>query len=326
MIASSPVRFSRVDARAAVEGKLRFRGGVALASSDRDFGGLSGLLVSADGSRFVAVTDEAHWVTGSLEYEGGNLLRAVGDTIAPLLDLESKPLADKAGDAEGLASTSGNDISGDIIVSFEGDHRVWRYPFEKSGVHAVPVNVPIPAEVHGAPRNGGLEGITLYTDDMLFGVSERYRDEAGDYRAWFIPLPRTDSSAKSGGMEGTAALPTGRAVSLRPIHPFAMTDVRRLADGDLLTLERRYSAVKGVGSQLRRIPRAAIEAAAATGAAAPLDGELVADFDAAYEIDNMEGLAVRVGESGETLVYTVSDDNFNRPVQSTLLLMYELLP
>jgi hypothetical protein len=102
--------------------------------------------------------------------------------------------------------------------------------------------------------------------------------------------------------------------------------VRALPNGDVLTLERRYSAAKGVGIQLRRIPRASIAAAAQSGAATPLDGELVAVFDAAYEIDNMEGLAVRTGARGETLVYAVSDDNFNRPVQRTLLLMYELLP
>jgi len=319
LLKSSPTRFSRADATATTQGKLHFRGGVELRSSDDGFGGLSGLLVSTDGSRFVAVSDEAHWVTGSLEYAGGNLARAVGDTIAPLLDLEGKPLADKTGDAEGLASTGGNDITGDLFVSFEGDHRVWRYPFAKSGVEAVPVNLPIPAEVQGAPRNGGLEGITLVADGMLFGVSERFRDEAGDYHAWFLPIPPANP-------RGGAVAATARAVSIRAISPFAMTDVRRLADGDLLTLERRYSAVKGVGSQFRRIPRASVEAAAASGAATPLDGELLANFDAAYEIDNMEGLAVRTGEGGETLVYVVSDDNFNRPVQSTLLLMYELLP
>ena len=35
----------------------------------------------------------------------------------------------------------------------------------------------------------------------------------------------------------------------------------------------------------------------------------------------MEGLAVRVGPHAETLVYAVYDDNFNSPVQRTLMLM-----
>jgi hypothetical protein len=298
------------------------------------------LLVSSDGARFIAVSDEAHWVTGALVYKGESLVGALGDTIAPMLGLDGRPLEGKHGDAEGLASADGNDITGDLFVSFEGDHRIWRYPFARDGVLAVPVNIPLPREVLGAPRNGGLEGITGFAQGLMFGVTERFRDAGGEYRAWFVPttLPTTPSTrngspritAAGDGQPGNGATSDGapgtRAVSLRAMSPFAMTDVRRLPGGDVLTLERRYSAAKGVGAQLRRIPGAVMEAAAGAGSALPLDGELVANFDAAYQIDNMEGLAVRTGARGETLVYAVSDDNFNRPVQRTLLLMYELLP
>jgi len=319
LIQSQVRKFSRTDAAAVMQGKLRFRGGVRLSSPDGDFGGVSALLVSADGARFVGVSDEAHWLTGSLEYQDGNLVRVSGETIAPLLDTQGRPLSSKSGDAEGLASTSGNDISGDLLVSFEGEHRVWRYPFDKGGVLAVPVNVAVPAELHSAPHNGGLEGITLFSDGLFFAVSERYRDAAGDYRAWVLPL-----EAAASPQQTTAA--TGRAVSIKPMPPFAMTDIRRLPGGDLLTLERRYSPAKGVGIQLRRIAGAAVYAASRADKAKALDGEVVANFDATYEIDNMEGLAIRTGSNGETLVYAISDDNFNRPVQATLLLMYELLP
>jgi hypothetical protein len=281
----------------------------------------------------VAVSDEAHWVTGTLEYRDGKLSGATGGLIAPLLGLDGRPLEGKTGDAEGLASANGNDTTGDLFVSFEGDHRVWRYPFEADGVLAVPTGVPIPHDVVGAPRNGGLEGITDFSPGLLFGVTERYRDAAGEYRAWFVsttlpttPSTRNGSGGSSGG-DAAADAAESRAVSLRALAPFAMTDVRRLPDGDVLTLERRYSAARGVGAQLRRIPRAAMEAAAgsATSAGMPLDGEIVASFDGSYEIDNMEGLAVRRA-GASTIVYAVSDDNFNRPVQRTLLLMYEMLP
>lgn len=333
---SRPVAFARDGNTGDTRGRLAYRGGLELRSPDRDFGGLSAILVSTDGLRFVAVSDEAHWVTGTLEYRDGKLAGATGGLIAPLLGLDGRPLEGKHGDAEGLASANGNDTTGDLFVSFEGDHRVWRYPFEADGVLAVPTNVPIPHDVTGAPRNGGLEGITDFSQGLMFGVTERYRDAAGEYRAWFVSttLPTTPSTRNGGAAEGSngaAASDTteSRAVSLRALTPFAMTDVRRLPDGDVLTLERRYSAARGVGAQLRRIPRAAMEAAsgatAAPGGGMPLDGEVVASFDAAYEIDNMEGLAVRRA-GASTIVYAVSDDNFNRPVQRTLLLMYELLP
>lgn len=324
-IESSPIGFSRTDRTATSEGRLRFLGGIRLTSSDPDFGGLSALLVSTDGSRFVAVSDQAHWVTGRLRYDDGRLIGVEGDRIAPMLGLDGQPLSYKSGDAEALASTSGNDIDGDLLVGFEGRHRIWRYPFARDGVAARPSKVPVPEELHGAPRNGGLEGITLLAGDVFFCVSERYRDGRGDYRAWFLTLPAPEPEDTVLIARGARAAAV-RHVSIRAILPFAITDVRRLPAGDMLTLERRYSAVKGVGSQLRILPRAAVEKAARSGSLVPLDGRVIASFDADFEIDNMEGLALRQTEDGRTLVYLLSDDNFHRRMQSTLLILYELMP
>ncbi len=296
-------------------GKLRFRGGLELKSPDDAFGGVSGLLVSRDGASFVAISDEAHWITGTLGYEGERLASATGGLIAPLLDRAGLALDDKSGDAEGLASTNGDDTTGDLFVSFEGNHRLWRYPFAEAGVRSIPRDVPLPPETRLAPRNGGLEGIATLDDRWLVALTERHRDRAGDYHGWLIRYatrPGDDA-------------PESRPLALKAVPPFAVTDVRRLPDGDLLTLERRYAAATGVGMQMRRIPKEAIEAAMTGEPAAPLDGEVVANLDADWRIDNMEGLAVRIGERGETLLYVVSDDNYS-PVQSTLLLLFELLP
>jgi hypothetical protein len=54
-----------------------------------------------------------------------------------------------------------------------------------------------------------------------------------------------------------------------------------------------------------------------------LEGRVIAEFLPPVTVDNFEGVAVRRGEDGETLVYVLSDDNFN-PDQRTLLLMFEL--
>lgn len=232
-----------------------------------------------------------------------------------MLDTRGVPLDRTSGDAEGLASTDGNDTTGDLLVSFEGRHRLWRYPFAQAGVDAIPRNVPLPPEALRAPRNGGLEGIATLGGGLLLALSERHRDLAGDYRAWLVHYePAAPDAVKD------------RALALRPVPPFAITDVRVLPDGDLLTVERRYAATTGVGMQMRRIPRDMLARAVAGELSSPLDGDVLVNLDANWRIDNMEGLAVRVGERGETLVYVVSDDNFNRPIQSTLLVMYELLP
>jgi hypothetical protein len=55
-----------------------------------------------------------------------------------------------------------------------------------------------------------------------------------------------------------------------------------------------------------------------------LDGEVVADVGMNFVIDNMEGLSVRKTADGKTLVYAISDDNFNAPLQQTLVMMFEL--
>ncbi|HEY2773192.1 MAG TPA: esterase-like activity of phytase family protein [Candidatus Binatia bacterium] len=320
-IESRPVGFERDDPKQTSQGKIVFRGGLELRSSDRDFGGLSSLLISPDGKQFISISDESHWVIGTLSYKDGRLTDAEGKTIAPMLDLDGIALIGKAGDAEGLATGDADGGFGDLFISFEGNHRVWRYPFSGKGVRSLPVNIPLPREALNAPGNGGLEGITRFSDGRLIAVTEHDRNKQGNYRAWilpFTPVGKTPDPAPD------ALKP--KPVSFKPISPFSMTDLRQLPGGDLLTLERHYDPVSGVRIQMRRIPLAAVERAAKEGPAVPLDGEIVCSLDGGYEIDNMEGLGVRVGEKGETLVYWVSDDNFNHPLQRTLLLMFELRP
>ena len=307
-------------------GKLLYRGGLQMDSGEAAFGGLSAIVVSADGSRFVAVTDESHWILGRLTYEDGNLSGATGERIAPLLAPDASPVRDKPtalrgkptalrgkdGDAEGLAATSAG-LDGDLFVSFEGDHRLWRYAFGRDGVLAVPTGMPLPADARSASPNEGIEGLTLLRDGRLLAMSERFRDEARRFRAWLMPAQHVD-----GNVANASATEIAEPLALAPLEPFSLTDVRQLDNGDLLTLERRYHPGSGVGMQMRRIPASLVHGGAV------LDGEVVAELGAGFTIDNMEGLSVRRGESGETLVYVVSDDNFNAPAQRTLLMMFEL--
>jgi hypothetical protein len=298
-IAATSMPMSTGEGATKTLGKLRHRGTLRLASDDDDFGGISGLIVSPDGERFLAITDSSHWLTGRLSYRDGKLVGISGSEIGPLLDLDGNRLAGKGGDAEGLAGS----IDGDVFVSFEGDHRVWRYGFGRDGLGARPAPVGTPSDLSGAPSNKGLEGITLLSDGQLLALSEAYVDDGGNYRGWLI------------SPDGTA---TSRALALKPRMPFQLTDVRQLANGDVLTLERRFNTIGGVGFHMRRI------AGTSVSKDAVLDGPVIADAGMNFIIDNMEGLEVRQGTDGETLVYLVSDDNFNAPLQQTLIMMFEL--
>ena len=188
--------------------------------------------------------------------------------------------------------------------SFENRHRIWRYPFGKDGLDAKPVAVVTPKDLRNAPSNGGLEAITLLPENRLLAITEEYFDANGNIRAWDINL-------KSG---------VASDLTFRRRMPFDITDVRQLPGGDLLTVERRFNRIGGVGFEMRRFPSANVKPGSV------IDGEVLADVAMNFNIDNMEALAVRKGENGETLVYILSDDNFNRPLQQTLLMMFELKP
>lgn len=296
-IKSTAIPFSTGEDAKSTAGKLVHRGSLRLTSTEREFGGISGLIVSDDGARFLAITDSSHWLTGTLRYRDGKLVGAAGVEIAPLLAPDGVPLSGKDGDAEGLSGS----LDRDVFVSFEREHRIWRYPFGSAGLGAKPSEVATPAALKRAPVNGGLEGIATLSDGRLLALSESFHDDAGDIRGWLLK-PGSDPAA----------------LTLKRRMPFDLTDVRQLSNGDVLTLERRFSRAGGIGFQMRRVPGASIAADAV------LDGEVVADVGMNFMIDNMEGLSVRKDEDGRTLVYAISDDNFNTPLQQTLLMMFEL--
>ena len=298
-IESTPLRLNVGQQQEKGIGKLIFRGSLRLTSSDKDFGGLSALHVSDDRTHFLAISDVSHWVTGTLSYSDGKLTGVQGIQIGPLRDLDGHPLIGKNGDAEGLAVSP---AFATAYVSFEGDHRIWGYELN-NGLDTTPYVVPTPVELNQAPGNGGLEGIAMLHGGRLLALTESFKDTAGNFHGWIIPM----------GVKGKI-----EPLALKPRAPFELTDVRELPNGDILTLERRFSRIGGVGFEMRRIPAKAV----APGAV--LDGDVIADAGMSYVIDNMEGLSVNRGPKGETLVYIISDDNFNHPLQQTMLMMFEL--
>jgi hypothetical protein len=297
-ISARPVSFALDSEGPKAVGKLAHLGSLRLTSPDSDFGGISGLIVSPDGKTFLAITDASHWLTGKLTYTDGRLTGLTGKEIAPLRDLSGKPLQGKAGDAEGLAGS----LDGDVYVSFEGDHRIWKYAYGKDGLDAKPVAVKVPANLAKAPGNGGLEAITLLSDGKLLAITESYENADGDIRGWLI-----DPAGKA-----TAPL------ALKRRAPFDVTDARQLENGDVLTLERRFNRVGGVGFAMRRIKADALKPGA------PIEAEVIADAGMNYLIDNMEGLSLRKTGDGRTLVYLISDNNFNKPLQQNLIMLFEL--
>ena len=105
---------------------------------------------------------------------------------------------------------------------------------------------------------------------------------------------------------------------LKDTDGFNITDAAGLADGSRLVLERFFLWSEGVKMRLRHL------AAEAIGPDARPTGRTLLEADSSFEIDNMEGLGVRHGRDGETVLSLISDDNFNHILQRTIFLQFML--
>jgi YD repeat-containing protein len=273
-------------------GPLEFRGGLQL-SGEGVFGGCSGAVVSADGATLLTVNDEGAWLEARLGYDGaGRLVGATLARVGNLRGLEGQPLAGKDdGDAEALAPLPG----GGLLVGFERNHRLWRYVDAARGLDQAAQLVATPAELRSAPANGGLEALAAFADGRVLALTEDLADGAA----------RVGWLGQGGSWE---------RLLYEPAPDFSPSDAAALANGDALVLERAYSPEQGARARVVRVPAAALRGGAR------LRGELLGEVRPPLA-DNFEGVAVRQDASGRTLVYLLSDDNFDRRGQRTLLLL-----
>ena len=291
-----PVALNPRDPTQATVGSLTYRGGIAIASPDGRFGGLSGLVVTPSGD-LISVSDRGFWLIARLVLdERGYLVGVTDGEMGRLAGPGGLPVGRRQQDAEEIALLP----DGTAIVSFEHDHRLWRYhpaaiPFQGKVEPVVP-----PAGIERLPPNGGIEALAHLSDGRLLALVEGL-------------------SAPDGGRLGWVRAPSGAwdALSYLPAPDFLPSGAAGLANGDVLVLERRFIDPFTYEARLTRVPGGEITSGAR------LSGREVARLAAPLTLDNYEGLAVRPGPGGETLVYLISDDNY-LPIQRTLLLQFVL--
>ena len=94
-------------------GDLVYRGGVELSSEDPRFGGFSGLLVTHNGNKLLAISDRGWWLQGDLFYnESGDLVGVQHVEILPMRPLEAGP--NFTLDAEAVVQTG----DGELVVAY----------------------------------------------------------------------------------------------------------------------------------------------------------------------------------------------------------------
>ncbi|MFS8036229.1 esterase-like activity of phytase family protein [Xanthobacter sp. AM11] len=295
-VAAAPIATFRLRGEETRFGALAFRGGLVLTSPFPGFGGISGFALSAD-QRFLAVTDAGLLLSGRLDLDG--------DRPTGLSDVRAAALLDTAGriqarrgrdDAEAVA------LAPDATyVALEDVNEIWRYPRDPLGKTGT--QVPAPA-VRDLRNNLGLESLAFVPagplKGALIGIGEEGASKEADLPGFII----------GGRSPGTFTIARSTV--------FNATDLAIAPSGHMYLLERHYAPMSGVRLQIRRFALAEVKPGAR------LAGEVLGTFDMAYEIDNMEAIAVTTNAAGETLLTLVSDDNFN-PLQRTILLRFAVV-
>jgi hypothetical protein len=299
-ITARAVPFKLDDPAARQVGRLIWRGGIAMTANSPHFGGWSDLYVTPDGRRLSSISDVGGWFTAAIDYDkDGNLAGLSDATIGPLRGQDGKPLSEKEwADCEGMAHLP----DGAWLLSFERRHRIWRYPT----LDGTPTPIDQPPDVAKQPHNGGIEALTALADGRVIAISEEMIVRPGFLAGW-LGTP---------GGEGHYAWQRFEYAKTPEFNPTAIT---QLPDGSLAMLERAFDYVQG--ARIRVMHFAASELRPGN----EIHAAEVARLASPYAVDNLEGLAARKGNRGETLLWMIADDNFN-PLQRNLLLMFELAP
>jgi hypothetical protein len=286
-------------------GQLEWLGGLVLTSSDKRFGGWSGLALDRDGRRLLAVSDAGTWMMSDLVYRNG---RPQGLTKARLGPLKARSGGrlnrDRDRDAEAVLLTRGSLAKGRLLIAFEQNHRLGVFDVTSSGVDPPQRYLPFPAEARRMRALKGFEAVAELQNGRYKGAlvafAEHLIDRNGHHSGWLL------SRGKS------------YRLAYQDIGGFDPTDAVGLANGDFIVLERRFRWTEGIKMRLRRIRASDIKPGAV------ISGEVLLEADMSHEIDNMEALSAHRDAAGSLILTVLSDDNFNSFLQRTVLLQFRL--
>ena len=290
-----PVRFGDTTL-----GRLRFRGGVELRSTDAVFGGLSDIEV-LDGNRFISQSDDGEWFEGDLALDADGALTGVANVrTAMMRDEQGHPFTNKrTADSEDIAQLP----DGRIAVSFEQTQTIRIYDLNRDGPFGAATPGPRLAGVERLPPNSGLEAMAaLENGTLVVGA------EGGDRPTtpiWLAPLNARDP------VPITAHFPLSGG--------FSLTSLDRMPNGDLVAMERFYAPVIGVRARIVRIPASELHASDA-----PMHVEQLAQLGPPHPVDNFEGVSAVRMPNGVTRLYIVSDNNFSAR-QRTYLFAFDII-
>ncbi len=273
-------------------GDFVYAGGLVLKSDDTSLlGGLSDLKIAPDGD-MISESDQGDLLRAHIVLDANGRLADLDHArMSALTGEDGQPLQTKTeADSEGVALWP----DGDLMVSFERDHRIWLYP----AAGGPPQTLPRPPVA--MPDNQGMEGLALAPsqapDAYWVGI------EGGSI--WLCRL-KADCRQWSG-------LPS-------PPLGYRLTSLGETPWGDFVVVHHSYNP----------FDRSSRIIVSVLGLPKTPDGRptLKAQLKLAppLSVDNFEGVAAVKSPTGGLRLYLISDDNFSSH-QRTLLFAFDLAP
>lgn len=292
-------------------GELRYLGGLILTSSTRTFGGLSGIRITPAGNQALVVSDRGHWFLLDLILRGNRLTDVREGQEGALLDLTGQVVKGSETDAESVEMLPENSTgSPEVLVSFERQHRIWRYSGSVNEPWAALLGRPAQQQTgwlenwsDRLPDNGGIEAMAA-TKDAAVLIAEDSREGRFFYKC---------SECGSSG-QAVASFHYKGQEDFKPTEAVFLPGQK--TPRKILLLSRRFSPFAGVSAVIEQVDLTEV-----TKGASVLQGRLIAKLASPFSVDNMEGLAIQPGPDNQFYIYLVSDDNFN-PFQRTFLMKF----
>jgi hypothetical protein len=270
-------------------GAFAYAGGIEIKAADSTgVHELSDLRI-VSGDRLVAVSDAGYFFEARLLFDQTAELSGLTDArVTSLVNERGQPLTGLEADAEGFDVMP----TGDRLVSFERNHRIWLYAADDSPPR------PTPAPDAHFPANEGMEALTVYpaAGPGVYLVGS----EGGT--VWRCSIAGTCDETAFG-----ALVPAG----------FGLTALAAYGEvGDFAMLARAYDPRFGT--------RVSVRVIGATGAR---EGRVLDEMRLAapFTVDNFEGIAVAPRSPDGIRLYLVSDDN-GSTAQRTYLLAFDWRP
>lgn len=248
-----------------------------------DFGGLSGIVMSADGLALTAISDRGSILRASVLRDGDTIRRVTLDSLSALHGPDGKTLRPNQRDAEGITQQP----DGTLCISFEGPARILCTAPGASR----PTRVPDHPAFAGLQGNSALEALASDARGRLYTLPERSGAPDRPFPVWRWDGRRWDqpfSIPRSAGFLAVGA----------DIGP----------DGRFYLLERAFNGI-AFRSRLRSFD---ITGDRLRDTRTHLDSPILRH-------DNLEGLSVWRDAQGRIRLSMVSDDNFRRLQRSEIV-------